>query len=216
MSLTADQVREAIAGIDGSIRWPGPIDVSRAMPAGVVVPLLLTGEPRVALVLRSAHLDDHAAEVGFPGGKPDPSDADLRATALRELGEETGVTADQVTWLGILSACPVITGRFLIHPFVAALSADAAPHVASSEIARVIELPIEPLITGETPTYGVESEYQGVRILAPHFRLDGCVLYGASAYIFYELLARIAAHTGRSLPVPRLEAVPPWGNRYRR
>ncbi len=216
MSLTADLIREALADCDGSIRWEGTIDLRGARPAGVVVPIRFTPEPSVILVLRSAHLDDHAGEVGFPGGKPEPEDADLQATALRELGEEIGVGAGEVAWLGRLGACPVITGRYLIHPFVAALDERAAPRVASTEIARVLTLPIEPLLSGELPYHAVEGTFRGQRVLAPHFPLDGCVLYGASAYIVYDLLARIAARLGRALPAPVLDTAPPWGDRYRR
>lgn len=216
MLLTVDLVREALADCDGSIRWEGTIDLSSARPAGVVVPLQFSPSPSVILVLRGAHLDDHAGEVGFPGGKPEPGDADLQATALRELSEEVGVGADEVAVLGRLGAVPVITGRYLIHPFVAALGEGAVPRVASAEIARVLTLPLEPLLSGELPYHAVEGTFRGERVLAPHFPLDGCVLYGASAYIVYDLLARVASRLGRELPAPILDTDPPWGDRYRR
>lgn len=216
MLLTADLIAEALADCDGAIRWQGPIDISRAKPAGVVVPILFGDEPAVVMVLRGAHLDDHAGEVGFPGGKPEPEDLDLRATALRELGEETGVAADQVSFLGRLGACPVITGRYVIHPFVAALAEGASPRSASSEVARVITVPIEPLLTGERPYHAITGTWHGERVLVPHFPLEGCVLYGASAYIFHDLLLRIAAQTGRTLPPPVLDSEVPWGSRYER
>jgi len=55
--------------------------------------------------------------------------------------------------------------------------------------------------------------WQGAEILMPHFRLDACVLYGASAVIFHELVERIAAGIGATLPPPILEREMPWGNR---
>jgi 8-oxo-dGTP pyrophosphatase MutT (NUDIX family) len=168
------------------------------------------------VVLRGSHLQDHAGEVGFPGGKPDPGDADLEATALRELFEEVGVPPEEVEVLGQLRPMPVITGRYLIHPFVGALRPGAAPRVASPEIARVIALPLLPLITGEAPMEAIRGEWEGVTVFAPHFPLDGCVLYGASAYILYELLSRLAASLGRTLPAPRVQSDPPWGDRYAR
>jgi 8-oxo-dGTP pyrophosphatase MutT (NUDIX family) len=216
MLVTAEVVRRALADCDGSVSWKGPIDVRDAKPAAVVVPLTFAPEPSVIVVLRGSQLKDHPGEVGFPGGKPEPGDADLRATALRELGEEIGVADSEVEWLGRLGACPVITGRYLIHPFVAALREGAAPRVVSTEIARVLALPLEPLITGERPFHAVSNLWRGDRSLTPHFELDDCILYGASAHIVHDLLVRVAALLGRELPPPILQEVPPWGDRYRR
>jgi 8-oxo-dGTP pyrophosphatase MutT (NUDIX family) len=192
------------------------IDVSQAIAAAVVVPLRLDPEPRVVLVLRASHLKDHAGEVGFPGGKPDPEDRDLAATALRELAEEIGVGAAEVTLLGSLMPMPVITGRYVIHPFVGVLGPAAAPRLASPEIERVLELPLLPLLTGERPIAAVRAQWSDTIVFAPHFAVDGVILYGASAYILYELLVRLADKLGRTLPAPVITEVLPWGDRYPR
>jgi 8-oxo-dGTP pyrophosphatase MutT (NUDIX family) len=214
--ITAALIREALADPMPLPALGSSIDVSAARPAAVVVPLRLGPEPAAFLVLRGAHLKDHGGEVGFPGGKPDPGDADLAATALRELEEEVGVPAREIELLGELMPMPVITGRYLIHPFVGALRPGAALRVASPEIARVLTLPLLPILNGEHPITAVRGEWSGAMIFAPHFTLDGCVLYGASAYIFYELLTRLAARLGRTLPEPVLQDALPWGDRYSR
>lgn len=216
MHIDTKLIREALAPPFPLPALGSIIDSSHAKPAAVVVPILLDPDPVAVLVLRGSQLKDHGGEVGFPGGKPEPSDADLTATALRELDEEVGVAPDHVEICGSLMPMPVITGRYLIHSFVGALARDARPRVASREVARILELPLLPLITGEEPIAAVSGQWNGSMVFAPHFALDGCVLYGASAYILYELLARLAHRLGTTLPEPVIQQEPPWGNRYAR
>ena len=166
------------------------------------------------LVLRGSHLADHAGEIAFPGGKQDAGDASLRATAAREMFEEVGIAESDIEWLGELSPIPVITGRFVIHPFVGLLAAGVAPRVASGEIAEVLALPILPYVSGEARIRAVAVEWRGVDVFAPYFPMGGRVLYGATAYSTYELLARIAAAMDRSLAPPVLETEAPWAKRY--
>lgn len=212
--ITADLVRRAFSG-EGRGLPAGPIDVSEAREAAVAVPIAIEPEPRVFLVLRAGHLVDHAGEIAFPGGKRDATDASLRETAARELFEEVAVREDDVEWVGELSAIPVITGRFLIHPFVGLLGGGAAPRVASGELEEVLELPLEPYVLGGRRVRAIEMEWRGVKLLAPHFPIGERTLYGATAYITYELLVRLAAAAGRELPELEVGTAAPWGSRYR-
>lgn len=213
--ITAELLRATFSSVGASAGFGG-IDVSKARPAGVAVPISLSPEPLLHLVLRSRHLTDHAGEIGFPGGKVDAADEDLRATAARELFEEVGVLESELEWLGTLSACPVITGRYVIHPFVALLREGAAPRVASGEVAEVLTLPIAPYVSGAERVRAIEVEWRGTRVITPHFPVGGHVLYGATAYIAYELLARLAAALGTELPPPKVEPSAPWTSLYDR
>jgi 8-oxo-dGTP pyrophosphatase MutT (NUDIX family) len=199
LRITAAELRAALAG-GGRPLDAGPIDVSGARPAAVAVPVALT---------------DHAGEIAFPGGKADAADASLRATAAREMHEEVGVHERDVEWLGELSPIPVITGRYVIHPFVGLLAEGAEPRVASGEIVEVLKLPILPYLSGEERVKGMMVEWRGARMLAPHFPVGGRVLYGATAYVTYELLAKLAATMGHMLPPPELTDEAPWADRYR-
>jgi hypothetical protein len=115
---------------------------------------------------------------------------------------------------------PVITGRFWLHPYVGLLRASVRPRIASSEIARLVEVPIEPWLSGAHTIAMVDTLWRDVPMRVPHFELEGeggapRVLYGASACAFYETLSRIAATMGRELPPARLTLRRPWGDRYR-
>lgn len=199
-----------------------------ARPAGVLLPVRFEPMPHVVAMIRPRTMKEHAGEVGFPGGKCEPGESHL-ATALRETEEELGLSAEDVAPLGSLQPVSVITGRFVIHPFVAAVHEGARIVPSPTEVERLVELPIAPFLTGERAFSAVEVRLlertepdgafghtpvnEGVLQL-PHFELEGCVLYGASAYVFHELLVRIATTLGRELPAPRLEKELPWRGRY--
>jgi 8-oxo-dGTP pyrophosphatase MutT (NUDIX family) len=57
-----------------------------------LVPLVARPEGMsVLLTQRTAHLNDHAGQISFPGGRCEASDASHVHTALRETEEETGL-----------------------------------------------------------------------------------------------------------------------------
>lgn len=213
LRITAGALRDALRGPARPL-GAGPIDVSGARAAAVAVPIALDPSPRVYLVLRGSHLADHAGEIAFPGGKADEGDASLRATAAREMLEEVGVHERDLEWIGELSPVPVITGRFVIHPFVGLLGPGVEPRVASGEIVEVLELPIVPYVSGEERVRAIVVTWRGVETFAPHFPVGDRVLYGATAYVAHELLSRIAAAIGVELPPPLIEREAPWAKRY--
>lgn len=200
MRITAELLRTAIAEpFEPSVAHSLFVREG-AKDAAVVVPVLLAPEPHAILVLRAAHLSDHAGEVAFPGGKPEPTDAGLWATAAREMEEEIGITAADIERIGELAPIFVLSGRYRIHPFVGIVREGAAARPASPEVARLLPVPLLPWLTGESIIHGVELNVMGTSVIATHFEIDGCVLYGASAAIFLELLLRLAR--GLSLPDP--------------
>ena len=60
--------------------------------AAVIAPLVeRQGELHLIFNKRAAHLDNHAGQVSFPGGRRDPDDPHLLHTAQRELAEELSI-----------------------------------------------------------------------------------------------------------------------------
>jgi 8-oxo-dGTP pyrophosphatase MutT (NUDIX family) len=212
--ITAASLREAM-----NLRTPAP-PANRtaparrdAEPAGILLPVRLEPAPHVVAMVRARTLREHGGEVGFAGGRREPGEA-LLDTALREAHEELGLPPWQVSPLGELAPVHVITGRYVMHPFVGLAPGDVDLQPAPEEVERVVELPLLPWLTGERPFAAVEFAFEGQALLLPHFPLGDCVLYGASAYVFHELLARLAQLHGRSLPTPELEDELPWRHRY--
>jgi 8-oxo-dGTP pyrophosphatase MutT (NUDIX family) len=184
----------------------------RMRPAAVVVPIRLGPEPSVSFVLRSSHLSEHAGEVGFPGGKPEPGE-ELLDTACREAMEEVGLARADLDLLGTLTPVPVVTGLHVIHPFVMEVAPGARLAAASGEVERVLETPILAWLRGELRHSSYPTEWRGSRFLMPDFEIDGTLLYGATAIVFYELLTRVADALGIEMPAALVTESPPWVRR---
>ena len=91
----------------------------KVRPAGVFILLIQRGEAlNVVLTQRTAHLHDHAGQISFPGGRYEPEDTDIVATALRESFEEIGTESKQIHVIGSLPNYVTVTA-YEITPVVA-------------------------------------------------------------------------------------------------
>jgi len=120
---------------------PSPHLINSPRPAAVLVPIIARAEPAILLTLRTEHLNSHAGQISFPGGKIDNSDIDVAAAALRESEEEIGLTADLVEPLGYLDTYRTGTG-YAIHPLVGLVCDRYIPRVNPGEVAEVFEVPL--------------------------------------------------------------------------
>jgi 8-oxo-dGTP pyrophosphatase MutT (NUDIX family) len=151
MTLAA-RLREALAegGRRGPELLPGDnvedlLDSLELQPAAVLVAITDRPEPGVLLTRRTETLRRHAGQVAFPGGRADPEDADLIATALREADEEIGLPPSAVEVIGVADPYRTVTG-YVVTPVVGVVPPDLrlAPHEA--EVAALFEVPLSHLL----------------------------------------------------------------------
>lgn len=164
--------------------------------AGVLVPLVWTPDPEVVVTMRPPRMRLHGGEICFPGGRPEPDDADLFATALREAREELGVR--EVEPLGELSRMPVGTSDHRLVPFVVALP-DASLEPDPAEVAAVLRIRLRDVLARET-VEAIPFAWRGRAMLSPYFHLGGHVMYGATANTFWELVTAVAPAFGVTPP----------------
>jgi len=156
---------------------------------GVMVPVVWAPRATVIVTLRPRHLPRHGGEVCFPGGRPEPGDADLWGTAVREAHEELGITGAER--LGRLSSIPLYTSDYRLDPFVAAIP-DRPLEPDPGEVAAVYRLVVDEVLA-RPRVEGIPYTFEGREHLAPYFELGpNAVLFGATALAFWELLGAVA------------------------
>lgn len=112
-------------------------------PAAVLVPLIARGnDVRVLLTERTAHLNDHAGQISFPGGRVEEGDADPRATALRETEEEIGLASAAVDIVGELPEYTTATG-YRVTPVIGLIERPFSLALDAFEVSEAFEVPLE-------------------------------------------------------------------------
>ena len=159
--------------------------------AAVLVPVVL--EPKgahVVYTLRTGDLEDHAGQVSFPGGSPEPRDGSLLATALREAEEEIDLRPDAVEIVGELEEMYIPPSRFLVRPFVGLLSEEAELALAPEEVEAIFSVSLEELMSPGA-FEKVVWEREGRPHEVPIFAVGGHEIWGATAAMTAGLLARL-------------------------
>jgi 8-oxo-dGTP pyrophosphatase MutT (NUDIX family) len=189
--ITLEQVRRALRSYH-----PAEVDAPEALPAAVAL-ILYEGTAGVeALFIKRAQQagDPWSGQLALPGGRREPADADLFATAVREAREETGIDLAGVERLGTLDDLYPRTPTLppvVVRPYVFAVLARPAllPDV---EVERAFWVPLRHL--GDP---GVRREVtltvRGVERTFPAYQLGDDVLWGMTERIitpFVELVTR--------------------------
>jgi 8-oxo-dGTP pyrophosphatase MutT (NUDIX family) len=174
-------------------------NAAEPVASAVLVPLYRAGgDTHLVLTRRRADLRRHAGEISFPGGRRDPGDADLAETALREAEEEIGLCRAEVGLIGELPATSTFATNYLIHPYVATIPAGVAWELSPKEVDAVLELPVGDVRSGRTIT---TLERRGITFQTDAYVVDEHLIWGATARIIENLLARLADQPDEPLAI---------------
>jgi len=158
-------------------------------PAAVLIPVVDHPEPTVLLTQRSAHLNEHAGQIAFPGGKIDATDESPLETALREADEEVGLMRDHVEPIGYLDLYGTSFG-FRILPTLARIKPGFSLRINSSEVDDAFEVPLSFLM--DPANHQVHSsEFRGMARTYYAMPFAERYIWGATAGILRVLYERI-------------------------
>ena len=189
---TWSQIREAL-----SARPPVRVDVaSKAAAVALILREGLSGI-EVLFIRRAEHPDDPwSGHVGFPGGRREPGDMELRATAVRETAEETGIDlAADAEYLGALDELRAMARLrpldLTISPFVYRL-AGSPRFQPNREVRDLLWLPLSDLLDpGRRSVFDyVEG---GAALRFPCVRIDDVVIWGLTYRMFTGFEDRLLA-----------------------
>jgi 8-oxo-dGTP pyrophosphatase MutT (NUDIX family) len=169
---------EILAGLDRA-----------AVPAAVLVPVILGEQPSILLTKRTSHLTKHAGQISFPGGRIDPGDSGPEAAALREAYEEIGLEAGSVEVLGRLTDHVTGTG-YRITPVLSVLPPDLIYQLSPHEVESIFELPMRVVMDPDAPRrqrQHVRGEWRDYWVW-PH---PDHFIWGATAAILVQLAERL-------------------------
>ena len=164
-------------------------------PAGVLVLLYpdAAGVARVILTERASRDGHHSGEVSFPGGKAEPGDADIAATALREAAEEIALDAEavEVHVIGLLDRFWIPVSDFEVSPVVAVATRRPSLTASPAEVARIVEPRMERFLP-DAPIVIVERTIRDWPLRYGAYEVDGLSVWGATARILSQLGAILA------------------------
>jgi 8-oxo-dGTP pyrophosphatase MutT (NUDIX family) len=143
-------------------------------------------------------LHAHAGQISFPGGRIERSDRGPVEAALREAGEETGLSAERVEILGMLPNYLTVT-RFEVTPVVAMIAAPIDLRLDAGEVEDAFEVPLSFLLDPRNHQRRVVAADGQSRFVYTIPYDDGSrerMIWGATAAIVRNLYGYLRAGSG--------------------
>lgn len=196
-----NKLQESLPGYDAQIKMSGirhfresgnmaiPDDANHGGVLALLYPI--DNKPAIAFIKRTEYDGAHSGQISFPGGKMEHSDLSVIYTALRETEEEIGVPANEISVIGHLTELYIPPSRFLVTPIVGYIVRRPQFHPDSTEVERIIEIPVEKLISEDAIQEKEIEVMNGIKWNVPCYYIDGNIIWGATAMMLSELLELI-------------------------
>lgn len=147
-------------------------------------------QTRLLLILRKTYKGVHSNQIGFPGGKAEKQDTSILETALRETHEEVGVAPSKVTVIRSLSEIYIPPSNFDVQPYLGLYSGKDTFIKQEREVEALVKVPlIDFLDDSNVISHRLSTSYSTEKIVVPAFKLNGYIVWGATAMMLNEIKA---------------------------
>jgi 8-oxo-dGTP pyrophosphatase MutT (NUDIX family) len=155
-------------------------------PGGVLILLYARdGQIRFPLIKRPEYAGAHSGQVSLPGGKAEAGEDNV-ACALRETEEEIGIGRNEINVLGSLSDFFVMPSNFMITPVIGVIHQNPIFKPDPREVERVVEAELDLILRADAIKQKEILAAGKYRMNAPHFEIEGEIVWGATAMILNE------------------------------
>ena len=162
--------------------WPP----SKLKAAAVLVPLVEKHNTlEVLLTKRASHLRHHGGQISFPGGKAEPWDESMIATAMREAQEEIGLSPDNVEIIGQLNPYQTISG-YIVTPVIGFVPGDLNYRADDNEVAEIFQVPLQHFLNSHNHR-SVEATFKGHQHQVHFMPYQNYNIWGATAAMLKDL-----------------------------
>jgi 8-oxo-dGTP pyrophosphatase MutT (NUDIX family) len=146
-----------------------------------------TAKTNLILILRKTYKGVHSAQVGFPGGKQEENDLSLEHAALRETEEEVGVHSASIMVLKKLTEIYIPPSNFFVQPYLGITPVTPKFTLQEDEVETLIEVPLTHFMDDSILITETISTSYGKHINVPAYRLNGHIVWGATAMMLSEV-----------------------------
>lgn len=173
--------------------WPESrpkFDAPNAQTIEAAVLILLyynvNGELCFPLMQRPSYPGHHSGQISLPGGKTEPEDYSLSATALRETAEELGIPAENIEVFAQLTELFIPVSNFMVYPFVGFLKQPVDFKPDPAEVELLIEVTIDELLSSVRSFK--KRTFLGKEYDIPYLPLKNEFVWGATSMMLNEFL----------------------------
>ena len=156
-------------------------------------------EAYLLLTKRTDKVATHKKQISFPGGGKDADDKSILETALREVEEEVGISPEDIKIWGESDDFITVTD-YWVKPFIGEIPYPYNYKIQKSEIAEIIEVPLELFLSKKYFREEVVT-YNKKQFPVYYYSYNAHEVWGATAFMINRMIDIILDYNPSPNPI---------------